>query len=182
MKRSVGRALVTAAFLVTGSICTGAASASTVTYDLTLSPLFGSPSGTGSFTLNNWVSTPGWQTFYDSDVQSFTMTIGGHIFHLKNHLIKIVFDDGNLEGIFGVGHEHHDKDAGLLVGFLGMPTLFVEAWDGWRFHSFDFISSAVDPAPNATPLPSSWSLMLVGFGALGFACYRARRTPALAAV
>lgn len=185
MKRSTGRALFTAAFLATGLVWSGTASASTVTYDLTLSPVpfTGSVGGMGSLTLNNWVSTPGWQTFHDSDVQSFTMTIGSHTFDLKNHFVKIVFDGGNLEGVFGFGHEQNDNDAGLLAGSLfgGIPTLFVAAWDGFRFHSFDFISSAVDPAPSATPLPSTWSLMLVGFAALGFAGYRARRNPALAA-
>ena len=37
------------------------------------------------------------------------------------------------------------------------------------------------PAPSSVPEPSTWAMMIVGFGGLGFACYRNRRR-AVAAV
>lgn len=179
MKRSVGRALVTAAFLAMGSVWSGTASASTVTYDFVLSPVphtHTTASGTGVLTLNDPVSTSGWDLIvpHDHDVQSLTITIGSLTFDLTNTFGLIAFDDGILKGIFGYGRTSQDRDALLTVAFLGTVLT-----DGRHHPQVDFINSVVDP-PASTPLPSTWSLMLIGFGALGFACYRARRNPALA--
>lgn len=182
MKCSIGRALVTAAFLAMGSVWSGTASASTVTYDLTLSHVHGihpQLDGTGILTLNDPVNPTGWENIkpQDDDVSVFTISIGGHTFDLSNSFGLIVFHNGNLRRIFAAGLDD-DQDALLTIAFLGTALLF-EKHDHPEV-AFDHIS-AVDP-PGSTPLPSTWSLMLVGFGALGFACFRARRTPALAAV
>jgi hypothetical protein len=82
---------------------------------------------------------------------------------------------------------------------VGTPGLF----SGWTLETFDFTANATSellsflavgsPANNlppfalldgvsltAVPEPSTWAMMLAGFGGLGFAAYRRRRRTPLA--
>ncbi len=84
---------------------------------------------------------------------------------------------------------------------MGTPGLF----SGWSLQTFDFTATATSemlsllavgsPAANlppfalldgvsltAVPEPSTWAMMLAGFGGLGFAAYRRRRRTLLAIV
>ena len=201
MNGRIRRALLVAAAFAIAAVLSGAANASTVEFDLTLTPIphtgTTAISGTGILTLDEAVNPTGFQTFHhnSSHVDLFTITIDGITFNLTDSFSKITFHNGVLSRIFAAGTaKKGDDDALLIVGFLG-TSLTVgdhddhedgrdddhrnEHRDRDDLQAFDFIT-AVDPPVSVTPLPATWSLMMLGFAVVGFAAYRGRKNRALA--
>ena len=169
-----GCVLLVAAALAFAVTCATTASASTFTYDLTLTPVFKSGlSGTGILTLDEAISPTGFEFFgfHNLHVLALDVTIDNKTFDLTKSFTSIGFFDGQLIDIFAAG-DH--KKASIVLGFLGS---FFE--DG-RTHSFDLVTAQLDP-PASTPLPATWTMMLLGFAVLGFASYRGARKRTLVA-
>ena len=197
MNWGMGRAFFVAVALAVGITLPGAAKATTVIYDLTLTPvphtgtsLFGS----GILTLDEDVNPSGFETFHhnSSHVESLTITIDGIVFDLTHSFSSITFHNGVLSSIFATGKATKgDDDALLVVGFLGTALAVGDDIDDKDkdkhkdrddLLAFDFISATLDPPSIvATPLPATWSLMMLGFAVVGFAAYRGRKNRTLAA-
>jgi hypothetical protein len=164
MANQFGRALVIIAGLVGCAISPGSANASTIDYDLTLTPLFpGGVGGSGTLIVDD---VSGHVTVAELDI---TMNNG------------VVFDFA--------GKNLTDASAsifqGNLVGLEGSDTNKQNSLDlftSWPFGlgaTFDQqtyeLVSAVDPPPGSTPLPPSWTLMLIGIVIFGICTGRRSR-------
>ncbi len=156
----------TVAFLVAQML--GTAQASTVTYDLTLSETFGLESGTGILTVNGPIAS-GIQTFTSASggLSSLSFSIDGSNFSLANALVtsSATFFNGNLTSLFYLG---------ALDGFqLSLDTL------GLVYSYTDLLNIRHDTvgtiSASATPLPPTWTMMLIGLAGFGFFLHRRKR-------
>jgi hypothetical protein len=136
------------------------AHASTFTYDLTLNS-FGD-SGTGSLTLNGPVAsgtfTPG-----GGGLNSLSIFIDGDTFTLNNAQpgTSASFQNGILTSLFYSGH----------VGNEALTLAFAFGFGGYSFNGPDEFSLGTFSA-SATPLPPTWTMMLIGLAGVGFMLYR----------
>jgi hypothetical protein len=128
------------------------------TYDLTLTPLTGPDSGTGTFSINGPAGTGTYA------LTSVDISIDGHNYTLGNGAGTATFSGGVFEGLTYGGQ----------VG-VGLDTL--ELFAPVRSYFFLDVDSSgtfgtVSATPSATPLPSTWTTMLVGLAGLAFVLYR----------
>jgi hypothetical protein len=154
-----------AAAAVLGAQMSGAAQASAVTYNLSLTNTKGPENGTGSFTVNGPIASTGIQNFTaGSGLVSMDFLIDGNDFKLSNAFLgaDVTFSNGNLINI---------AYAGALGGItFDLDTLRL----GYRY--FDFNNLGHDSAgiisAAATPLPPTWTMMLTGLVGFGVMMYR----------
>ena len=97
-----------------------------------------------------------------NSLNSLDFKIGGHDFTLNNDLLPamVTFDSGKLVGI-------------AYAGVLGLFQFDLDTVGlGYMYVSNGLASfGTISPGVSATPLPPSWSLMLLGLGA-GIAAFR----------
>jgi hypothetical protein len=173
MKNSRLAILAGAAGLVTCQLLP--AQASPITYNLVLQDTIvqaqtGSGSGTGSLTINGPVTATGIDTFTaGSGLVALSFTVDGNTFTLANALpgASVVFNNGNLASIAFVGLTSWAK---LDLITAGLDYAYVDLFNS----SFDSVGTITDP-PAATPLPSTWIMMLTGLAGLGFLMSRKPR-------
>jgi hypothetical protein len=157
----------TAAFFATQLL--GAAHASTVTYNLALTETLGPESGTGTLTINGPIAG-GVNTYTSASgggLTSLSFSIDGSTFGLGNALgtSSATFSNGNLVALYYVG---------ALDGFkLSLDTL------GLGYGYTDLLNLSHDSIGTisaiATPLPPTWTILLIGLAGLGFFLYRKKR-------
>jgi hypothetical protein len=151
----------TGAFLAAQML--GAAHAATVTYDLALTPVTGIESGTGTLVVTGPIS--GTETlFTNSGLDSLSFAIDGNNFTLANALFSpnVTFVGGNLASI-------------SYTGILNGVTFVLDT--GGLFYIYNSLNNlAVDTvgtiSASATPLPATWTMMLIGLAGFGFMLYR----------
>lgn len=148
-----------------------AASATPVTYDLTLAPLYG-PGGTGSFTIDDAGTFLGHYSVNNGGLLALEFNIDGHTFDLSDALstpdptvdliagfpINIVYASGNFALNFS-------------SGYLGLGYVY-NNWAGWTF-SGGVILGARSSSSNDVPEPLT--LALVGAGLAGMGAMRKRK-------
>lgn len=144
-----------------------AASATPVTYDLTLVPLYG-PGGTGSFTVDDSGSFFGHYTVNNGGLLDLEFNIDGHTFDLTTahtipdpevdliagNLINILYSSGNFALNFSSG----------LLGY---------SYNNWR--GLTFSGGIIFAARNANDVPEPLTLALVGAGLAGMGVMRKRK-------
>ena len=171
---STSRLLISAAAAVfLGAYASAPAQASTITFNLALTSLLGPESGTGSLTVNGPVGN---QTFTSSSggLESLNIFIDGQDFTLGNAqqgAVRAKFSNGNFESL-------------SYVGILGGDSLTIGA-NGFVFIDTNpFLSttgSVSDPPPvSATPLPPTWTMLLIGLAAFGLILSRRKGRDAFA--
>ena len=160
----------------------GAAPASAAEYIFsftTSTPLFGpTVAGSGSFFTSDTATTVAGQTAFQ--ILSITGTVNG---------IAIAAPTGNYGNYFTTGPSFLD---GSGVKFFltngGRVDFFNQSSNGlYRVNTFspgssNFVTASSSLAVAAVPEPSTWAMLIIGFGAIGFAlrARRARPVPALA--
>lgn len=144
-----------------------AASATPVTYDLTLVPVYG-PGGTGSFTIDDSGSFLGHYTVNNGGLLALEFNIDGHTFDLSTalstpdpevdlvagYLVDIIYASGNFALNFSSGY--------LGLGY-SYNNLFGQTFSG----------GVVLAARNDVPEPLT--LALVGAGLAGMGAMRKRK-------
>lgn len=134
----------------------------------TSTPLFGSAvSGSGTFTTSDTAMTVGGQTAYQ--ILSITGSVNGS---------AIVAPTGNYGNYFTTGPSFLDGTGTTFMTASGNRIVFFnQSSNGiYRVNTFspgssNFVnatSSLVAPVPE----PATWAMMLLGFGAIGFAMRR----------
>jgi hypothetical protein len=156
ISKLLGRLSLTALFAV-GLTFSSAADASTI-YDLTLTPIFGGVSGTGTLTVEG---THG----FDVTSLDITMADGVTFDFNPDDVTARINGKGKLVGLRGF-----DIDDGAALFLDYRYALFFDD----DVSTLDRIS-AMDP-PAATPLPATWTLMLIGVLSLAFFAYRGQRS------
>jgi hypothetical protein len=159
---------VTAAFLATQM----AGAAEAVTYDLTLNNIHGQ-TGTGSFTVNGLVPSIGLDIFTAGNgLTSLNFSINNNNFSLADALpgASVTFVDGTLKSILYTGLLN---GASFDLNTVGLNYSYVDISN--RSHN-----SAGAISPSATPLPATWTMMLIGLAGLGIMLYRRKERDAVA--
>jgi hypothetical protein len=162
------RFLVAAALAVLAAQFSSTARASTVQYDLTLTPTTGTIGGTGYFDVSTPVNGSG-----VVDLTALSITIDGQTFNLSDALgtATATFTGDALTALSYTG----DLLSGLNLDLLGTGGLTYSFLDlGTNFGLASGTISAVDP-PSATPLPSSIVLFATGLLGLLLLSYRRKR-------
>ena len=132
----------------------------------------------GTMSLQNFLFDDPSATKFDLQVTFTTPQAGSHIFS-ADLLGLIVFGLGFVEIDFG-GPRTFSYDGGSLKLAVNDVYLFsLDAKDPIIGHISD-VRSDPPPIAGAVPEPSTWAMMLLGFGGLGFMTYRRKRTTAIA--
>jgi hypothetical protein len=163
----------TAAFLATQM----AGTAGAVTYNLTLNNVLGPEGGTGSFMVNGSVPSTGLDIFTAGNgLTSLSFSIDNNNFSLANALpgASVAFFNGSLKSIFYTGLLN---GASFDLNTGGLFYSYVDLSD--RTHSS--AGTISDPSPSATPLPATWTMMLIGLAGLGVMLYRRKERETSAA-
>jgi hypothetical protein len=169
--RNLVRALALFVALIGGSIYAGAANANT--YTLELFPLFGNtPIGSGSLIASG-----------TGLVTEGSITIGSPAvsFSLDGDFVTINAGD-KLTSITGLDltAKSKKKDS-LLLAFLG--GIFTETGSRPELFRIAVTTDSIGGSVAATPLPATWTMMLIGLVGLGFVVLRrAKNGPAAMAV
>jgi len=134
--------------------------ASAMTYDLVLSSTTGQIDGT--FTVNGSVPNSG--PSGPLKITSLSLSVGGNSYNFTSEFFTpiVTFNNGGLTSIEYAGAAGAFK---LDLGTAGLGYVFTDALNP-GLSSVGTIST--------TPLPPSWTLMLLGLAALGFMAYRRR--------
>lgn len=173
MASNFKRALSVAAALAAGTMCSGAANANT--YSLELFPLFGSMEiGAGTLTAAGTGFVTG---------GSITLTTPGVTFDLAGDFVTINASN-KLTSLTGLDFNGVGKKSDtLLLAFLGGH--FTDPSDRGD-NTFFKITALLDPTlgSTATPLPTTWTMMLMGLLGLGLLICRGTKkiSPAITAV
>jgi len=157
-------------------LATGSSEAST--YNFVLNSSIGPAGGNGSFTVNGPVSSNGLATFTEgAGLASLVFSIEGNNFTLDDDLTKasVTFDNGALINVAYLGGLNGFK---LDLGTLGLNYIFSDLINP-GLSSIGTISASA--GVSATPLPPSWSLMLIGLVGAGFMAFRRKNSLQLAA-
>jgi hypothetical protein len=164
-------AIVGAVVMLALPISSKPADAVTVTYNLTLDPIFGM-GGTGVLEVINPPANGGVLIPNLAAVPLFSIHIGSSTFDLTDDLGLITFGSGNLINI-----NLATNDPAFLAlggGFLFDQLGFV--YDGPGFEGgIGVINVAVASVPEA----STWAMMVLGFAGVGFMAYRRKTKAAL---
>jgi hypothetical protein len=163
------RFLAVAFMAVCAAQLPSAARASTVQYDLTLTPTTGSIGGTGYFDVLTPVNGSG-----VNDLTALSITIDGQTFNLSNEIgaATATFTDGVLSSLNYAGALLSGFNLDLL-GTGGLTYNFLDAGISAALASGTI--SAADPPPT-TPLPSTVVLFATGLLGLLLVNYRRKRT------
>jgi hypothetical protein len=163
------------AAVVVAAVMGGEARATTVTYNLTLTPQAGSSlAGTGTLTITDGPVGSGFLNVPVADITTLTISIGGFTFNLLGDISALEFNGGNLI----------DITAGPAV--IGAASLSVNALTSVYFDNLSTggISSddTVSATLAATPLPAALPLFAGGLGLVGmFSRRRKQKASAIAA-
>lgn len=145
-------------------------------YDVTLLNSGGVAVGTGSFDVTGNISSTGLTNFTEgSNLNSLDFNIGGNDFKLSNDVLPAVvtFDKGSLASIAYVGILGNFR---FDLGTLGLSYTYINN----GIASFGTISTGTSGV-STTPLPPSWTLMLLGLVGFGVVAYRRKDRGQLAA-
>jgi hypothetical protein len=167
MTRLLTLAAATAVFFAAQML--GPAQASTVTYNLALSAIIGGEDGTGSLTVDGPIASSGFETFTSAStggLDSLSFLISGNSFTLGNAAgtSSATFLNGSLislayaGALAGATLSLTLNSAGLVYSYLdlGDPTL----------------TTVGAISASATPLPATWTMMLIGLVGLGLVLSR----------
>jgi hypothetical protein len=135
----------------------------------------GVETGTGLLTINSSVPTTGPSTFTQSNgLGGLSFAIGGTGFSLGSEVAhaSVSFSNGNLASIFYIGISNGFQFA---LGTIGLDYGLLNLANG-------SVTSGTITDPVATPLPSSWTLMLLGLVGAGFVAYRRKNGLRVAAI
>lgn len=141
----------------------GAAKASTLSYDLSLSPIFGPEGGTGSFTI---VTPPAGSSGILTEGNGLTamdFKIDGLDFALNSSSEVSYFYQGStlvLASLFYGGTIGTDQLFGISMGGSGLYAFIDGASGGSAYNTIGSISVS------STPIPTSLPLLATGLGAL----------------
>jgi hypothetical protein len=142
------------------------------TYDLSLTSSIGPSNGSGSFTVNGSIAGTGLTTFTEAGgLTSLNFAIDGYNFSLNSDLGKasVTFNNGALTNVAYLGAIGGFK---LDLGTLGLGYIFTDSINP-GLSSIGTISAS--SGVSATPLPPSWTLMLIGLAGFGFVAYRRQK-------
>jgi hypothetical protein len=131
------------------------------TYNLVLDSSNGSAVGNGSFSVSGTITNTVSGTFTPT---SLDFSIDGDNFTLSNALSSpiVTFDKGVLVSIAYLGSMNGFS---LDLGTLGLGYVFADLSD-------PSLGSIGSISASATPLPPSWTLMLIGLAGAGFVAHR----------
>ena len=144
-----------------------AASATPVTYDLTLVPVYG-PGGTGSFTVDDSASFFGHYTVNNGGLLALEFDIDGNTFDLSTALTT------------------PDPEVDLIAGFpinivYASGNLFFNFGSGLLFYTYNdvfgrtFSGGVILASRNSNDVPEPLTLALVGAGLAGMGAMRKRK-------
>jgi len=138
--------------------------ASAMTYDLVLSGTSGQLDGT--FTVNGSVPNSGQSG--PLHITALSLSVSGNSYNFTSELFTPIatFTNGGLTSIEYAGAADGFK---LDLGTFGLGYMFIDSVNPG-------LSSLGTVSASATPLPPSWTLMLLGLAAFGFIAYRRNRT------
>jgi PEP-CTERM motif len=146
-------------------------------YNLTLTNTIGPEGGSGSFTIDGPIANTGLSVFTAGHgLTSLNFSIDGSSFSLANELLNssVIFNDGNLINVAYLGSLNGFN---LDLGTFGLNYGFVDLVNA----SLDSFGSISGSPVSATPLPPSWTLMLIGLAGFGLVAYRRKRRLSLEA-
>jgi hypothetical protein len=164
--------ILAAAFAFLSGPMVASAQASTVTYNLALTPQSGSTlSGTGTLTFTDGpVSPSGLFNVVLADITTLSISIGGFTFNLVGHTSALQFTDGILS----------DITASTAIGAASLAVNSTTAVYFDNLATGGVGSTDTITAQLATPLPAALPLFATGLGAMGLLGWR-RKRKALAA-
>jgi hypothetical protein len=170
----MSRLLILAVVAFFGAQVPVATRASTIQYDLTLTPTIGTIGGSGYFDVTAPLNVSG-----SNVLTAFSVSVDGQNFTLNDAVgaPTATFSSGLLTGLNYVG----DVISGLnldILGTGGLTYAFLDLGTGATV-AVGTISAAV-ASPSATPLPGTTVLFITGLLGLMLAMTRRRRTPAQA--
>jgi hypothetical protein len=150
----------------------GAAKASTLIYNLTLTALVGSESGTGSVTITvPPVGSNGFLT-QGNGLTAMDFKIDGLDFSLNNSSEVMYFYQGSNLVLASIGYYGKIGTDQLFSFSLG--SLGAYSFSGIGDNTFGSISVSSTPV-SSTPLPAALTLFATGLGALGLLGWRRKR-------
>ena len=155
---------------------TGAAQASTVSYDLTLTGTAGGMvGGAGSFSVNGPINSSGLETLTVSDGLNLSFTIDGNTFASgPGGFASVTFNNGSLISIAYAG----TLDSWSFALVTGMLSYIYSDFTDPSHSTFGTITAqlAATPAVSSTPLPAALPLFATGLGGMGcLAWWRKRK-------
>ena len=157
-----------AAGVVVIALMSSSARASTVTYELTLSPLAGSSlSGTGTLTITDGPVGAGYLSVPAADITTLSISIGGFDFNLLGHISALTFDGGDLTDITA-GAATIGADS---LSASGTTSVYFDNLQTGGISSYDTITAQL----TATPLPATLPLFAGGLGFVGYLSGREKR-------
>ena len=169
----MSRLLVVIAVALLGAQITGVARASTIQYDLTLTPTLGTIGGSGFFDVAAPLNGSGVNILTD-----FSVTIDNATFTLANDpTATATFSNGLLSSLNYIGAVSAKGFNLDILGTGGLQYAFIDIGTGAALAEGTIY--AVDPpGVPATPLPTTVVMFATGLLALGFLIYRRKAAPA----
>ena len=138
---------------------TGAMKASALTYDLTLTPIVGTESGTGSLSINAPpVGSAGFLTQMNGGLTAMDFKIDGLDYNLNSTSEVAYYYQGSNLVLASIGYS----------GQIGTDKLFTISLGGVGGYSFNDNGSLTvgSISVSATPIPTTLPLLATGLGAL----------------